>query len=39
VKKRAPNRLIIDEATNDDNSIISLSEKKVRRARPPCRRE
>jgi len=28
-KKRAPNRLVVDDATNDDNSIISLSEKKM----------
>jgi hypothetical protein len=28
-KKRAPNRLVVDDATNDDNSIISLSEKKA----------
>jgi hypothetical protein len=28
-KKRAPNRLIVDEAQNDDNSVVSLSESKV----------
>lgn len=29
VKKRSPNRLIVDEAVNDDNSVISLSAKKM----------
>jgi transitional endoplasmic reticulum ATPase len=28
-KKRAPNRLIVDEAQNDDNSVVSLSESKM----------
>mmetsp|Transcript_8686 Transcript_8686/g.17674 ORF Transcript_8686/g.17674 Transcript_8686/m.17674 type:complete len:275 (+) Transcript_8686:38-862(+) len=28
-KKRSPNRLIVDEATNDDNSVICLSDKKM----------
>ncbi len=38
VKKRAPNRLVVDEAVNDDNSIIALSERKVRsRAIPRSR--
>jgi hypothetical protein len=23
-RKKAPNRLIVDEATNDDNSVVSL---------------
>jgi hypothetical protein len=27
-KKRSPNRLIVDEATSDDNSVIALSTKK-----------
>lgn len=27
--KRAPNRLIVDEATNDDNSVIALSNAKM----------
>ena len=28
-KKRSPNRLIVDDATNDDNSVISLSPNKM----------
>lgn len=28
-KKKAPNRLVVDEATNDDNSVISLSPAKM----------
>lgn len=28
-KKRAANRLVVDEATNDDNSVISLSNAKM----------
>jgi transitional endoplasmic reticulum ATPase len=28
-KKKSPNRLIVDEATNDDNSVISLSPSKL----------
>ncbi|RLN96676.1 hypothetical protein BBJ28_00012702, partial [Nothophytophthora sp. Chile5] len=28
-RKRAPNRLIVDEATNDDNSVIALSMAKM----------
>eukprot|EP00614_Pseudopedinella_elastica_P034092 CAMPEP_0172644246 /NCGR_PEP_ID=MMETSP1068-20121228/239109_1 /TAXON_ID=35684 /ORGANISM="Pseudopedinella elastica, Strain CCMP716" /LENGTH=804 /DNA_ID=CAMNT_0013458437 /DNA_START=508 /DNA_END=2922 /DNA_ORIENTATION=- len=28
-KKRSPNRLIVDEATNDDNSVVCLSAKKM----------
>merc|ERR1719399_1837960 len=28
-KKRAPNRLIVEEALNDDNSVISLSQAKM----------
>ena len=28
-KKRAPNRLLVDDATNDDNSVVALSESKV----------
>lgn len=28
-KKKAPNRLIVDEATNDDNSTIALSPAKL----------
>jgi transitional endoplasmic reticulum ATPase len=28
-KKRSPNRLIVDDATNDDNSVISLSPSKM----------
>lgn len=35
-KKRAANRLVVDEATNDDNSIISVSEKKVRGGERPA---
>jgi len=28
-KKRSPNRLVVDDATNDDNSVISLSPAKM----------
>ncbi|KAL7545497.1 hypothetical protein ACHAWF_008848 [Thalassiosira exigua] len=28
-KKRSPNRLLVDDATNDDNSVISLSPAKM----------
>merc|ERR1719161_3256629 len=28
-KKRSPNRLIVEEALNDDNSVISLSQAKL----------
>jgi transitional endoplasmic reticulum ATPase len=28
-KKRSPNRLIVDEASNDDNSVVCLSMKKM----------
>eukprot|EP00179_Madagascaria_erythrocladioides_P005413 CAMPEP_0198317306 /NCGR_PEP_ID=MMETSP1450-20131203/6815_1 /TAXON_ID=753684 ORGANISM="Madagascaria erythrocladiodes, Strain CCMP3234" /NCGR_SAMPLE_ID=MMETSP1450 /ASSEMBLY_ACC=CAM_ASM_001115 /LENGTH=812 /DNA_ID=CAMNT_0044020495 /DNA_START=79 /DNA_END=2517 /DNA_ORIENTATION=+ len=28
-KKKAPNRLLVDEATNDDNSVIALSPGKM----------
>jgi transitional endoplasmic reticulum ATPase len=28
-KKRSPNRLVVEEAINDDNSVISLSPKKM----------
>jgi len=28
-KKRSPNRLIVEEATNDDNSVVSLSQAKM----------
>jgi len=28
-KKRSPNRLIVDDATNDDNSVVSLSANKM----------
>jgi transitional endoplasmic reticulum ATPase len=28
-KKKAPNRLIVDEATNDDNSVAVLNTKKT----------
>lgn len=28
-RKRSPNRLIVDEATNDDNSVIGLSQAKM----------
>jgi len=28
-KKKSPNRLIVDEALNDDNSVISLSAQKM----------
>ena len=27
--KRAPNRLVVDEAKNDDNSVVSLSPAKM----------
>ena len=28
-KKRSPHRLVVEEATNDDNSIIALSPAKM----------
>lgn len=28
-RKKAPNRLIVDDATNDDNSVIALNPKKM----------
>uniref|UniRef100_A0A7S0ZAC4 Vesicle-fusing ATPase n=1 Tax=Timspurckia oligopyrenoides TaxID=708627 RepID=A0A7S0ZAC4_9RHOD len=28
-KKKAPNRLLVDEAVNDDNSVVSLSPEKM----------
>jgi formylmethanofuran dehydrogenase subunit D len=28
-KKKAPNRLIVDEAKNDDNSVVNLSRAKM----------
>ncbi len=28
-KKKAPNRLVVDEAVNDDNSVVSLSSAKM----------
>lgn len=28
-KKRSPNRLVVDEIANDDNSVVSLSAKKM----------
>eukprot|EP00611_Tribonema_gayanum_P001960 TRINITY_DN11452_c0_g1_i1.p1 TRINITY_DN11452_c0_g1~~TRINITY_DN11452_c0_g1_i1.p1 ORF type:complete len:249 (-),score=68.47 TRINITY_DN11452_c0_g1_i1:1005-1751(-) len=28
-KKRSPNRLVVDEATNDDNSVVALSNAKM----------
>jgi transitional endoplasmic reticulum ATPase len=28
-RKKAPNRLMVDEATNDDNSVIQLTQKKM----------
>eukprot|EP00913_Durusdinium_trenchii_P011160 g10481.t1 len=28
-KKRSPNRLVVEEAMNDDNSVISLSQAKM----------
>mmetsp|Transcript_19703 Transcript_19703/g.29162 ORF Transcript_19703/g.29162 Transcript_19703/m.29162 type:complete len:806 (+) Transcript_19703:92-2509(+) len=28
-KKRSPNRLVVDEALNDDNSVVSLSNAKM----------
>lgn len=28
-KKKAPNRLVVDEATNEDNSVVALSAKKM----------
>ena len=28
-KKKAPNRLIVDESTNDDNSVVNLSRAKM----------
>ena len=29
-KKRMPNRVVVDDALNDDNSVVALSEAKVR---------
>jgi len=29
IKKRSPNRLVVEEALNDDNSVISLSQAKM----------
>lgn len=28
-KKKAPNRLVVDDAANDDNSVVSLSPAKM----------
>ena len=28
-RKRGPNRLIVEEATTDDNSVVSLSQAKM----------
>ncbi len=28
-KKRSPNRLVVDEATNDDNSVVALSTQRM----------
>lgn len=28
-KKRSPHRLVVEEATNDDNSVIALSPAKM----------
>ena len=28
-KKKAPNRLVVDDAQNDDNSVVSLSPAKM----------
>lgn len=28
-RKKAPNRLIVDEAANDDNSVVNLSKAKM----------
>ena len=28
-KKKSPNRLIVDESTNDDNSVVCLSRAKM----------
>ena len=28
-KKKAPNRLVVDDALNDDNSVVSLSAAKM----------
>ena len=28
-KKRSPNRLVVDESSNDDNSVIGLSNAKM----------
>jgi transitional endoplasmic reticulum ATPase len=28
-KKKAPNRLVVDDATNDDNSVVCLSAAKM----------
>ena len=29
MKKRSPNRLVVEDATNDDNSVISLHPTKM----------
>ncbi len=28
-KSKNPNRLLVDEATNDDNSVVTMSQKKL----------
>lgn len=28
-RKKAPNRLVVDDATNDDNSVVCLSKAKM----------
>ena len=28
-RKKAPNRLVVDEAVNDDNSVVALNTKKM----------
>ena len=28
-KKKAPNRLVVDDTTNDDNSVVTLSPAKM----------
>jgi transitional endoplasmic reticulum ATPase len=28
-KKKSPNRLVVDDATNDDNSVVTLSPSKM----------
>jgi len=33
VKKRSPNRLLVDEATNDDNSVRATASDFARRGR------